>query len=237
MSHFPKPRKSCGLGNGVLSDRVWRSGSKIGNGLAQHCHCLDDDGRPHRSTHDGTTRIQRHEGDLRQRKDRDLAVAIPSGESRVESEKEEKRQDDGHQLPNPIAQDRHVRCKDSMLKQDGADVKSVANGQLACDLLCLFLDLDARSSVQTLLEFVAGVIQEASVAKMRQIQQICEKLMDTFLQNDQIEKALDVVVLLETYLRRVKTSDNLSLAMCLRKRAALEKTNVHALDASEFCSL
>ena len=105
------------------------------------------------------------------------------------------------------------------------DVKSLENARLACDLVCLLLDISRSHSIQLLLAFIADVVKEAKPESLRQIQQMCEKLMETFVQTGLLNKAIDVATMLEGYLRRTRSSDNLPLALCLRKRATLLLTS------------
>ena len=113
------------------------------------------------------------------------------------------------------------------------DIRSIDHAVLACDLLCLLLELQGTSAVALLWEFISGIVDEGEEENLRQMQQICEKLMDTFAEKGLFDQAEEVIHALESYIKRIRSTENLTLALCLRKRAALQlhrpKVNISAM--------
>ena len=85
-----------------------------------------------------------------------------------------------------------------------------------------------RKWTRELLEFIFGVMEEAKEENLRQVQQLCEKLIERFRHYALFDEALEVISHLELFMRTNRSSENLGLVFCLRKRAAvhLQSPNV-----------
>ena len=102
------------------------------------------------------------------------------------------------------------------------DIRSIENAMLACDLLCLLLELQDMSAVSVLWEFISEILDEAKEENLRQMQQIYEKLMDRFAEKGLFDQAEKAIHALESCIKHIRSTENLTLALCLRKRAALQ---------------
>lgn len=93
------------------------------------------------------------------------------------------------------------------------------NAQVAGEVIGVFLALNAKTKIESTVDFVISCFEEAKKEKSFQIRQISEKLVDVLVEKQAFFEAMKICTAAETSLKRLELIESLSFASIRRKEA------------------